>query len=264
MILIDRREGSKHLADHIEPRSLVQLGEYDADVAFMGYGPGGEPVPIGIEYKQIPDVLKCINDGRFSGVQLPRMIETYGEGRIYLLIEGAYRVDGASGILEFRQWDQKTKRMGWRAAQLGRDAWLYRQLDNWLNTMTEMVSLRVWRTYDITESAHWIKDLYVWWTAKAYEEHRAHLKWASPDARLQAASRKHRNVLVPQETSKLPLVRKWANDLPTIGPDKSLVVARHFKTPLALALGTVKDYMQVNGVGKVGANRIVKAIEGED
>src|SRR3954469_22301306 len=130
MILVDKREGSRQLADYIEPKSIVQLGEYDTDVAFMGSGPGGEPLLIGIEYKRIDDVLHCILDGRFSGIQLPRMIDTYGEGRIYLLIEGAYRVDSTSGILELQRWDPSKRKVLWKPAQYGRDAWLYRQLDN--------------------------------------------------------------------------------------------------------------------------------------
>lgn len=271
MILVDHRAGSGSqgpqskrppLLDYIEPRSLVQVGEYDADVCFLGRGYDEEPIPIGIEYKRIDDVLKCIHDGRFSGIQLPRMIEVYGSGRMYLLIEGAYRLDPTTGILELQRWDPVARRVGWRPAQYGRDAWLYRQLDNWINTMTEMVSLRVWRTWSVEESAGWIKDLYVWWTSKAYEDHRAHLKWASPDARLETARRKH-NLLVPQDTTKLSLIQQWAARCPTIGPDKSVLVANHFRSARRMATATKAEWQEIAGIGRRGAELIVAEIEKE-
>lgn len=270
MILIDKRAGSSTLAGHIQPAELVHrpLGIYDADFSFCGYGPEGDPVLCGGEYKQIEDALKSFSDGRFSGEQLPKLLSF---DRAFLLIEGAYR-PGADGVLEIRQWDRERKRMGWGAAQFGGHAWTYRQFDSWIATLQEKVEydfgvpMSVWRTWTVEESAAWVVNRYLWWTARPYAEHRSHLKWMSPDARLQTASRKRRsaNILAPMRTVDLPLVRRWANDCPTIGPDKSLVVAQHFKTPIALALGSVKDWMEIKGVGRIGATRIVKAIEGEE
>jgi ERCC4-type nuclease len=276
MILIDYRAGTGQgtekrppLVNYIQPQSLVSVGDYDADVSFLGNGPDGPlTVPVAIEYKKIDDILKCVNDGRFSGEQLPKMLQSFGTGRLYVLIEGAYRVDPLSGILEIRQWDYRLKKMCWKPAQLGRDSWLYRQLDNWITTFEEMVEhdfgvrLTMWRTWSIEESAAWIKDKYVWWTSKPFEQHKSHIKWASKDHRLRAAKAMRQNVLVPQRTADLPLVQRMSAELPVVGPERSVEVARRFASPFEMVMAGEKDWQEIKGIGRTGARRIVAALQG--
>lgn len=67
------------------------------DVAFWGNGPNDEPWWIGIEYKQIEDVVGCIKSGRFTGTQLPGMMKYFDQS--FLLVEGIGKPDPHSGQL---------------------------------------------------------------------------------------------------------------------------------------------------------------------
>jgi ERCC4-type nuclease len=77
MLLVDSRAGSRDLVkplakvlgtDNVEETTL-DFG----DVAFTGRGPNNTPLDIGIEHKQVADIVACCRDGRFAGHQLPGM-----------------------------------------------------------------------------------------------------------------------------------------------------------------------------------------------
>src|SRR5574341_487369 len=79
MIHIDPRAGSDKLIPRLQalhvPVSKTQL-EY-GDIHWLGRGEDDRPIPIGIEYKTITDVLDCIKTGRFAGRQLEGMQDAY-------------------------------------------------------------------------------------------------------------------------------------------------------------------------------------------
>ena len=70
-ITVDPRAGSADLFEPLKARKLpVRLSKLEAgDVAFIGNGPEGRPVPVGIEYKKLPEMLGCFRD-RFAGHQI--------------------------------------------------------------------------------------------------------------------------------------------------------------------------------------------------
>lgn len=240
---VDSRTGSGDLVPLLKRRGVdVEIGRLEyGDVSIIGNGPEGCPVAIGVEVKQISDVLKCITDGRFAGHQLPGLIQTY-QFR-YLLIEGRYRPDVHSGIL---QW--MTHKGLWANAAIGNRAFMYKELDHWLMTMEMRGGMRIVRAYDRHEAVCWLADLYHWWCSKEFEEHKSHLS-------LNESGAIDQNVLV-----RPSLVRRMAKELPGVGLDRSAAVAKEFHTPLDMILADESEWRDIEGIGKVTARKIMEAL----
>jgi ERCC4-type nuclease len=243
VILLDRRIGSSDLYQPLRAFGLpVHLTTLDsADVAWLGRGLGEEPVPIGVEIKRIGDLLTSITTGRLSGYQLPKLINEYRHA--WLLIEGQYR-SGAEGLLETRQGAV------WAPHALGRSPWTYREVEAFLTTLEVRAGVHVRRAWNRGETAALVAMLYQWWTAKGYDEHRAHQAMYSPamDAGL---------------LYKPSLARRVAAELPGIGIGKSGAVADRFKTVRRLVGASEEEWQEVPGIGKTLAKRISDALEGK-
>lgn len=239
MIRIDGRAGSKDLIAPLRQLGVpVEEATLPAgDVEIMGVGPEGRTVPIGIEYKHLPDVLACMRDGRFAE-QLRGMHESYEV--CWLLIEGRFRTvrGDVMQIATGTRW---------------RDDGKYRrgEFNSWLNTMCIRGGALLWRTEDQSESVAWVRSQYLWWTAREYEEHRAHLDYYRPS-------------LVGGVTPFLPptLVQKIANCMPGVGGTRSISVAKHFDSVRSMVLADEEEWASIKGIGKKGAKKLVEALGG--
>jgi ERCC4-type nuclease len=207
------------------------------DAEIVGIGPSGRPVLVGCEYKSIEDVAACVRNGRFAD-QLRKMRDSFEVS--WLLIEGRLRGD-RKGI----------------AVKRG-EKWFtlpglitYQEIVSWTMTMCQRGGVLLWRTESKLESAAWLRSLELWWTAKDWEEHRAHMDWYTP----------------PIESNPFEgrpgLARRWANELPGVGDGKSRLISARFRSGRALANASVEELTQVEGVGKKLANAIVKAVKEE-
>jgi ERCC4-type nuclease len=195
----------------------------------------------GIEYKTIPDFLTSSTDGRLTGTQLPRMLGAYT--RLYLLLEGPIRVT-CDGLLELQEFNPRSRQYEWCPAR-GRkgEGWTYREFAGRLESIAEFFGCRIWHTHNIKESAQWITALYHYWQ-RPYESHSSYRQWdQSGDGAARGQSIQVHNLMQP--TSDLPLVQRWARELPGIGQDKSAHVARYFGTPLMLAMSEVGDWERI-------------------
>lgn len=254
-IYIDKRKGSVALASYIQPRSLAKLGQFDADIEFMGYLPSG-PAPIGIEYKSAitGDIFDSLTDGRLTGTQIPRMLGSYSVR--YILIEGPTRVT-PEGILEVSpmpgQWRQVFGRRG--------EGWTAREYWNRLERIADC-GFRVKETHNIQQSAAWITSIYHGWS-RPYDEHRSHLAWD------QSGTELVNHALI--QTSKLPLVMRWARELPSVGQDKAAYLANHFGSGAAMVLADENEWRKVkwkvksgklHGFGKAMIAKIMNEIWG--
>lgn len=239
MILVDDRIGSADLMGHLRhwhlPCEMTRL-EY-GDAAFVGNGPNG-PIPIGVEIKTVHDALACMSDGRFSGRQLPGLVATYE--RVWLFVEGWYKPDFSTGLL-LRAGEHR------RELSLGHRRFMYRDLDNWLTTMEVFGNLRVRRTGDRVETARGLADLYGWWTAKAFAEHKSHL--AVHEERPDVA------LFVRPTTARM-----IAMQLPGVGFSKSQAVVAKFGTVERMVHATIKEWAEVDGIGGTMADRIYRAL----
>lgn len=242
MMTVDDRTGSVELADTLRAMHLeVEVKRMAfGDFAFEGNGPKG-PCTVGVERKRLRDLLCCIEDGRFCGHQLPGLLEMYE--RVLLIVEGKWGVDNRT--LELVEPCQG----GWRPVRLGPSHQiLYQQLDNFLNSIAIQSSCLVKYSGSPTETVMQLVDLYNWFQ-KPWQDHK---------------SLKVLRKTPPKFSFFNPSIcQLMASCLPHIGYERSAAVAARFKTPVDMVLGSVSEWMDIPGVGKGIADKVVKVLHGE-
>lgn len=257
---MDNRAGSKELYPLLKARGLpVTLTRMDyGDVSWLGLGPEGVPVSVGVEVKTIHDALKCIADGRFAGHQLPGLVQAYDQ--VWLLIEGLWRSNAKTGILEYRH-----SRGEWRECSAGSRRFMCADLLTWLFTITVKGNIQVARVSDWGEATIWLSTLYNWWTVKGWEGHKSHLAFhdgtrhGTPFKRDRAAN------MVASLADKALLqrpttARMVAAQLPNVGWTKSAAVAKRYRTVEELVQATPEELQELDGVGPKIAQGIYEAL----
>lgn len=245
MILIDDRQGSKELQAHINAgvnSDLTRL-EY-GDVAFDGCGPDDTPVLIGVERKAISDLASSIATGRLSGHQLIGLLRCYQY--VYIIIDGLWRSNNHSGILEVYRGK------GWQPLMFGQRQFMAREITGYINTLTMICNVVVWRVDGIAQAGRWISDLYAWWQ-KPWDKHKAHLQFHNQPVPRKV--RKEINLLPPSK------VRLVAKEFSSIGWAKSKAIAERFQTVREFVNATREDFMEIPGIGKILADKIIRELE---
>ncbi len=235
-ILLDDRTGSGDLAEPLRRKGAeVEVTRLAfGDAAFVGNGPDGAIIPVGIEIKAIGDLLRVIVDGRFEGHQLPGMQDAYVEK--YLIVEGPMKgQDGNLVVPKGRKWGRPDfGRRVWRSGDVGR----------WLTRQEILHGVRVRRTWSRDDTAQTVLDLHDWFT-KEYEEHSEQRDYTQ------------------RVVGLLPinLAGRMAKQIDGIGWDKARAVGTHFGTPYNMVLATAAGWQTVAGIGRKLAERAVKAMK---
>lgn len=157
-VLIDDRVGSRHLQPLVPGSELVRLDAGDA--AFAAH----DGKLIGIEVKRVHDAVQCLYTGRLADYQIPRMAELYDVR--YLVIEGVYRPDPESGVLQlWREFDSsKDVKCGqWYDVTTGRKRLMYSAFMAWLSSMAVLGGVSVWSSADANTTAAMLLAWYSWW-----------------------------------------------------------------------------------------------------
>ncbi len=99
MLFVDDRAGSKELAEPLRKLGVpVETTRLDfGDVMWEGRGEGGTPVLIGVEFKQLRELVQALRTERLQGYQMLGMRETYKYS--YLLVEGGLHYDKQGRLL---------------------------------------------------------------------------------------------------------------------------------------------------------------------
>jgi ERCC4-type nuclease len=190
---------------------------------------------IGVERKRLSDMLSSIRTGRFSGEQLPKLIDTYEHS--YLIVEGVYRCNYADGALE-QPWGN-----GWHPVRLSRTAppIVSLELYAFLNTIATLTPTRVLHSHCEKDTVEQVVGLQRWW-GKPWDKHHGHVALHStPD-----------QVLL----GKAGTVRRVAATLNGVGWEKSGAISDRFKTVEEMVMATVKDWEKLPGFGKVMARKV--------
>lgn len=236
LIFIDRRVGSAHLAEDLEanavPCELTTL-EY-GDVAFVGNGPDDTQIHIGIELKNVNDLINSMQSGRLAAHQIPGLIERYAH--TYLIIEGSF------GPAMSPKHHGAQRPVAWR------------ELEAFLVTLEVQAGIHIRHSRTANETAALIMLLYHWWTDKRYEEHRSLQALDVPRAPM---------MLIDREDEVTQRLRKVAACLPCIGWGRSKGVAARFRSIEALALASQSEWEEIEGVGRNIARDVWKAIREE-
>lgn len=242
MVTVDDRKGSGEVAPILRGLGVpVKVERVDsADFVFEGHGRKGS-CQVGVERKRVRELLGDLDQGRFEGEQLPKMLQTYDE-HCWLVVEGVWRPNPQSGVLE------EGTHGGWREVLLGSRGFAFCQLDNYLTSLQARVHLRVKYTGTVEETAHVVKGLWQWYR-KPWDQHRTGLVIYEP----------------PSPTAlwiKPSLVRKVANQLEGIGWEKSGAVGAKFATVLDMVVAGEKEWQTIPGIGKGLAQKAVRQLTG--
>ena len=167
MLLIDDRAGSKDLALPLEKLGLpVELTRLSfGDVAFIGRGEGGKDVSIGIEFKQLGELVTSLRTERLQGFQLLGMREEYDY--CYLMFEGQWRYDSQGRLQRKSKTSNALKPL---PGQMTISELLKR-----IFVLHLRGGLNPWPTLTRQDTLSSIRDLYRTWTDKALDEHKSHL-----------------------------------------------------------------------------------------
>lgn len=238
MVYVDSRVGSREVMRYL-PVGVAQMTKLPfGDAMFLGNGKDDIPVHVGVEIKALGDMLKSIVDGRFAGHQLPGLLRDYHV--VYLIIEGKYRPDPDTGLLQVPGPGHR-----WVEAEYGAKRWMHRDLDGFLTTMEMRYGIKTRRSFDRKESAQIIANLYHWWTDKTYEEHKSGC----------AFDYSGEPTLLPTS-----LLRRVAAQLKGIGWKRAQSVEQHFTSVVDMILAPTEEWMRIPGIGFKVARDVVEEI----
>lgn len=177
LIFIDRREKGMGVQPGEPKNPFHNLGvpitvtelEF-GDAMWVGKGPGGKEVIVGVERKRIGDLVNSMRSQRLSGHQLRGLNQSYDV--VYLVVEGVWR-PGSGGEIE--TYAGKTK--GWVPlyADVDRNAVKYKQVVSYLNSLSLMartMSGEPWRVVHTsypTDTASLYATYYEWWQKESHK-----------------------------------------------------------------------------------------------
>jgi len=241
MITVDKRKGSAELNPGFPP-GMSRLGHLEyADFSSTGLGPNGDPWLIGIERKQIRDLLSSITTGRLAGHQLIGLINSYNV--VYLIVEGLFRPGPETGVLEIRIGKS------WEELELGKQKWMMRGVWNYLNTLTTKCGVHWVKTFNKNETVQYVMSLYEWWNDKEWEEHRSHLAMQQPDTVA---------ILAPHSFES-----RVANQLKGVGWKRAEEIGNSFDSVGTMCHATLEDWVAIPGIGKKLSQSIADELKGE-
>jgi ERCC4-type nuclease len=197
---------------------------------------------VGVERKRLRDMLNSIRTGRFSGEQLPKLIDQYEY--CYLILEGVWRSNWDTGELE------EAHGTGWHPVRLSVTgvAFVALELQSFLNTIALFTQVHVIRSAGERDTVDLVVGLERYY-AKPWAKHHGHIALHTPP----------HHVLL----GKAGTVRRVAAALDGVGWERSLVVAERFKSVEAMVGAGVKDWMKLPGFGKVLAKRVWDELHGK-
>lgn len=252
LLYIDPLAGSKKLLDKFPGESEPMLLE-GGDVAFWGIGPNDEPWWIGLEYKQLDDIVACVKSGRFTGTQLPKMMRMYDQS--FLLIEGILRPDRNTG--------QLVRYRGKATYGLGLS---FKAFDNYLTSVSVFSALCgkpcvIKMAATDFETVQIIRDIYSLFQ-KPWDQHNA---ISRPDkTKIERISYDLEVLQIKPADDSYPknILRKAIFQVDGVGWEIAGVIAEKFGTmQIALTAGQ-KEWQTIEHIGGVLADRIYRALHG--
>ena len=239
MILVDERIGSKHMAAMIPDSELSHLDAGDACWC------ASDGTMVGAEVKRLGDAISCMYDGRLADEQIPKMTAIYDVK--YLIIEGSYRPEPGTGVLQqWREFDssKETKCGRWTDCQQGRRRLMFSSFTSWLTSMECLGGLRLRHTLSSEMTASLLRSLHDWWQREGHSSFDVMHEFQGDGAAL----------------TRPQLLMRIAAQFPGIGWVKSAAVARHFKSLEAMVNAGANDWVKIDGIGRTIARRVREAI----
>ncbi len=229
MIYIDYRAGSKELIAPLLKEGLpveettLEFG----DLMWEGRGEGGKPVTIGVEFKQLGELVASLRSQRLQGYQLKGMRNIYDYS--YLLYEGELLYDHTGGLLRRKGKRAYTSLPG----QMGVSELLKRlyvlHLRGGLNPI-----------YTVTrgDTLQAISALYHTWNDQDLDKHKSHL-----------------GIYVALSLIPVSALRRTLSTFPHIGFRMSLAVERQFGSLSKAVKATPEQWAEILSIDDKGKQR---------
>lgn len=255
MLKIDPREGSNKLAKEFVDGEFEFVTLEFGDIAFSGKGPDG-PINIGIEYKQVSDMVQCIKSGRFSGHQMPGMLQAYDI--CALIVEGNSQPDWGSLPLQLT--------IPWGKGNGARFGLYYASFDNYLTQVTVFgagigVPFIVKKSMNKAESAQMVRDMKALYS-KPWDEH-VSMRQPNRTKLLRLTTAVDLLEAKPGETDyPESVLRKSIAQIHRMSWEKAGQLAALFGNMESLMATGQKDLEALDIMGPVMAERIYVALHG--
>jgi ERCC4-type nuclease len=242
VILVDFREDSKNkgsngLWDDLKKTSLpIQQDKLDGgDLMFLGRGPGGSEVTVGLEFKKLRDLLSSIRSKRLQGHQLHEL-QVYDFR--FIAVEGAWKsLDGQVAMRNgYKDWTPVAG--SFSAAELDKSL-LGLVLRGGIHYVKETTTRK--------ETVEWISSLYRNFTDVAWDDHTSHL-----------------GLYRPQGLTRPSAFCNFIAGVPGIGLKRAKAVERFFhKHPRRAVAARGDVWQEIEGIGPKLAEQVDRFLEGE-
>lgn len=243
MILVDYREvsekkGSHGLWDDLKKTDIeLMQGTLDGgDLFFLGKGPEGREVTVGVEFKKLSDLLSSLRSKRLQGHQLFEM-QPYDYR--FLLVEGEWRHDD-DGFVTTRSF-RRGKTPTWSRAP---GSFRAAELDKTLLGLVLRAGVIVKETATRKDTVRWIQSLYRNFTDVGWNDHTSHI-----------------GVYRPESLVKLNQFRQTISSLPGIGIKTSKLVQDRFRTLRQAMTAHSQEWQEIDGIGPDTATRVMAALD---
>jgi hypothetical protein len=210
------------------------------DVQFYGEGPDGEMLSIGVELKGLTELCSDLQEPRFTGFQVPGMVEAYD--RRYLVIRGEHKRDRKTGHLLVPH-DQGR----WLPLRVGSHVFTYREVMAKLTTVSEQAGFHYqFVSGAVHEVVDYLVMLHSWWY-KGFDSHGS-----------------LRVFYVPRREFGIRKPSKFRTALkslcPGIGWERTRAIEDEFPTMDALLQATKDDFEEIDGIGSKLAAQLHNAL----
>lgn len=247
MIFVDDRAGSKELIAPLRALGLeVESTRLDfGDVMFEGRGVKSAPVSVGIEFKQLRELVQALRTERLQGHQLIGMRQAYDHA--WLFIEGELLYDAKGRLL---------RRKGKRETVPLEGSMTVVELLKRMFVLHLCGGLNPWWSQTRQDTLQGLLTLYRTWTDQDLDKHRSHLGiYSAP-------------TLVPVSD-----FRATVKQFPGVGIRLSKAVEDHFGSLRKAVNAGVEEWAELTTkddqgksrkFGKTAAERVVRFCRGED
>ena len=263
---------------HDTGRTLSTLPS--GDVAFVGNGSSGD-LSIGIEIKEITELISSLISGRLQDTQMRGMINDYDEGHRWILSYGLYRPSPVDGMIQTWKEGSPERRAGWYTFKIKQKVKggsydlkpiPYSYLEAFKCCSGREYGFVFDRVSDIREVAQWIGVLYHTWT-RAYHTHksmqvfdksqdvRSKLRKELTEEKIRSGGKLHiQGRENGNNDSDKRLMDRAAvfSQFPNIGYERAKAAAIKFPSIKAGVNATVEEWSDVEVVTKGKTERVVR------
>jgi hypothetical protein len=261
---------------HDTGRTLSTLPSGDA--SFYGSGPQGT-VSIGVELKEITELISSLISGRLQDTQMRGMLQDYDPGHRWILHYGRYRPSPVDGMIQTWKDGHAKRRAGWYTFKIkSRDkngnliekTIPYGFLEAFKCCSAKEAGFSFDKVETISEASHWLGVLYRTWTRPWHTHKSMKVFDKSQSVRARMRNEKAEKDLESESfyisgkkannSENEKLINRMAvfSQFPGIGYERAKAAAEHFPTIRHGVNATVDEWSNIETVYNGKVKRSVK------